>query len=611
MARLLLLCVLLLGIGGCKRGGTTHRGPFVQVVAASHHTCLLGSDGAAKCFGGDTTTMPTMRPVPLEKLSSIATGERFACGIRSSDGSALCWGDCSAGTCDPPAGEYARLVLGHQGGGCGFKQDARVVCWGNPNPEFRPPTEQLASEGLLDLAFGTGFAIAIRKDGSLAVWVDNEGLDLGAAEMKKNAPTGSFRKVVANDVSACAVQADGTRTNCWKRGAPYRGLVAFTGMQNVPTVDISADSKAGCLLMRKAGGPDRGSAYCGGDTGGRELGNRSGAFVGVANGRTHACALTVNGDVECWGDDLFNAVSGRSRWPSAKDTSSEAEPKVIAAGSRRMDRLRTVLAGTPDEQAFSEVYGIVSGREYPGLPPWRDEHEKEEATTEALRSLEKWPDALRSAPLNSREVIDSGVVAPSTRLLRRIQFYRDDDANSEANLLAKSPHMADLRQIVVTRSCCDLLKPFTGSTEVRALHVVEVNDSPIFDETWNRLTAAPAFAGLERLALSSIKIRAVDLGVVLDGTPGRALHDLELRKIANGSELLRDVLSPRKTILKQLTSLALHDCFLRDPSAETLANAADLKGLATLDLRKNQFSATGRKTILGAPQFHSTRVLFD
>lgn len=608
MARLLLLGVLLLGMSGCKRGGPTHRGPFAQVVAASHHTCLLESGGAAKCFGGDTTTMPTMRPVPIEKLSSIATGERFVCGIRSSDAAIACWGDCSTGTCDPPAGEYVRLVLGRQGGGCGFKRDSRVVCWGNPNPEFRPPAEQLASEGLLDLAFGLGFAIAIRKDGSLAVWVDNEGLDLGATEMKKNAPSGSFRKVVANDTTACAVRADSTRTDCWARGAPSHGFVAFSGMRNVPTVDISADSKAGCLLMRTAGGPDRGSAYCGGDTGGRDLGNSRGEFVGVANGRSHACALTISGDVQCWGSDLFNAVSGRSTWPSA---SSEVVPKVILAGSRRMERLRTVLAGTPDEQAFSEVYGIVSGRKYPGLPPWRDEHEKEEATTEALRSLEKWPDALRSAPLNSREVIDNGVVAPSTRLLRRIQFYRDDNANSEANLLAKSPHMADLRQIVVTRSCCDLLKPFTGSTEVRALHVVEVNDSPIFDETWNRLTAAPAFAGLERLALSSIKIRAVDLGVVLDGTPGRALHDLELRKIANGSELLRDVLSPRKTILKQLTSLALHECFLRDPSAETLANAADLKGLTTLDLRKNQFSATGRKTILDAPQFHSTRVLFD
>ncbi len=284
---------------------------------------------------------------------------------------------------------------------------------------------------------------------------------------------------------------------------------------------------------------------------------------------------------------------------------------MIATESPRMARLRAVLAGQPGEQPFREVFGIVAGAEYPGLPAWRDENEREQATTESLRALEKWDVAFRKVPLNSRFVIDKGVVNSTVRLLRRIEFYRDDDANSDANLLAASPYMRDLRQVVVIRSCCNLLKPFTGSTEVRALRVVEVTNSSISDETWNRIALAPGFALLERLSLHDLDVWPAGLARALDGTPGRALRDLELWDVPQGRELLRDVLLPRKGIVSQLTSLALVRCYLRDEHADALARASDLRGLHTLDLRKNEISAKARKAILDAPQFRSTRVIFD
>ena len=232
--------------------------------------------------------------------------------------------------------------------------------------------------------------------------------------------------------------------------------------------------------------------------------------------------------------------------------------------------------------------------------------------TEALRVLENWDDAFRSCSPNSRWLIDKGVATPLARLCRKVHFYRDDNANTEAYALATSPHTRDLRQIVVTRSCCDLLSPFAASTTtVRALRVVEVHDSPIGDEGWNLLPSAPAFASVERLSLSNIMVPARELARVLDGTPGRALRDLELRSVSYAGELVREVLLPRKTIVKQLTSLAVNSCFLRDADAETFARASDLRGLHTLDLRGNEISARGRKAILDAPQFRSTRVLFD
>jgi hypothetical protein len=294
------------------RDSTVHSGTYSAVVAANNHTCLLRIDGTARCFGGDDSITSDWVKTPKTKFSSIATAERFVCGITATSGAIECWGNCVGDACKPPSGKFLRVALTDEGG-CGWINAHSVTCWGTSSvlQDITP----LEAGNLKRLAFGRDFAVGIRTDHTLVE------MQPDVPHETQPPPAGEFAEIVANITTACALRLDGNKIECWRpMGVPGPaenftggGQPEFLGMRNVPTVELSANTYAGCMILRQRFGPASGGAHCSGFTNYAGPTSMSGSFTQIANGSAHACALAVSGQVTCWGRDTFRPVSGTGR----------------------------------------------------------------------------------------------------------------------------------------------------------------------------------------------------------------------------------------------------------------------------------------------------------
>jgi hypothetical protein len=301
-------CFVLVLAAGCDRkaADAQHNGKFVEVVARGSHTCALDTDGHARCWGGDNRVGAQWRTTPTDRFATIATGHRFACGIRKDDGAVSCWGDCVGQTCSAPAGRFARLALA-AGGGCALADDGRATCWGQANPEFQELPPDLDSAPLRELEFGYFFASAILPDGTLRVWSTNPPNEY-TKPILDGVPSGAFRRITSNTTTACALKdADGGAV-CWSN----KSAADAPSVATLPVLDVALHNTAGCMIVRSDIAQPRGWISCVGIDGkpsGRE-------FVRVAVGRAHGCGLDSRGGLTCWGDDKFGQSSGRApnRW---------------------------------------------------------------------------------------------------------------------------------------------------------------------------------------------------------------------------------------------------------------------------------------------------------
>ena len=135
--------------------GTVPASVRFTAITTGGHSCALGDDGHAYCWGynhngqlgtGDTTDQVPSVVVAGEipagvRLTAISAGEMHTCGL-GSDQRAYCWGWNIAGELGnggPPAGStvpvrvpgrYRQLTTGSYDT-CAVRRDRRVSCWGS------------------------------------------------------------------------------------------------------------------------------------------------------------------------------------------------------------------------------------------------------------------------------------------------------------------------------------------------------------------------------------------------------------------------------------------------------------------------------------------------
>lgn len=285
---------------------------FTMLSAGFEHSCAVRTDGAAMCWGSagagrlgnevDTGTFDSPQLVAGgHTFTVVATGELSTCGVRASDGAALCWGwggNGRLGNGETTAQAYTtpQLVLDDHvfstvttglSHGCGIRAtDGAALCWGNAGSgrlgngettgEFSTP--QLVSG---DLEFST---ISGRSGHTCALTVDGAGYCWGSAISGR----------LGNNVTA----------DDFPTPQPVVGGLTLTG--------IAAGNLGGCAIA--VGG----AAYCWGSSASGRLGNGddSGTIyaapvlvlgnhvftettAGVSFG-SHACAVSAEGGF-CWG----------------------------------------------------------------------------------------------------------------------------------------------------------------------------------------------------------------------------------------------------------------------------------------------------------------------
>ncbi len=301
-----------------------------QGEAGGAHTCALLTDGRVGCWGsnstgqlgtGTTDGVGTLVMVTapggeadLGDIREITAGQTHTCAL-SSGGGVTCWGSnfsgqLGDGTTDDRAEPATVEAVG--GGGelsavrqvvagafhtCALSTTGRVSCWGaNGSGQLGDgtTTNRTAPAAVLDaagdeltnvthLSAGSFHTCAVLGTGRIACWGNNFFGQLGdGTTSDRTAPVtvidgdgdgqlAGGRQAAAGSFHTC-VLTNQNRVHCW--GANFSGQLgdgsATDADRPVPVVD-----------------------------GESQLSN----IKEIASGANHACALTLNGQVRCWGAD--------------------------------------------------------------------------------------------------------------------------------------------------------------------------------------------------------------------------------------------------------------------------------------------------------------------
>lgn len=314
------------GSGGS--GGASGSGAGVAEVAlGATHTCAVSTVGEVKCWGandqgqlgqGNTEPigddeLPSSAPVVDVggKVAEVACGFSHTC-VLLEDKSVKCWGANSFGQLgygntntigddEVPSGigavslgEGALQVVAGRDFSCALLESGAVRCW-----------------GARTAALGLGMLVVVGDDETPTA-VDP--LDVG----------GNVTALAAGFFHVCAVLESGG-VNCWGDAGPAGRQMQVIGDDESPAAAGTLD--VGASVSFVAGGPQHtcavtaeGTVRCWGANDRRQLGYDSPDSIGddeapsaagdvplaastvaLGVGRSHSCAQTSSGDVECWG----------------------------------------------------------------------------------------------------------------------------------------------------------------------------------------------------------------------------------------------------------------------------------------------------------------------
>jgi alpha-tubulin suppressor-like RCC1 family protein len=286
-----------------------------MTVAASgwEHTCALTSAGGVVCWGrnnfgqlGDGTTIDRATPAPVSGLASgviaITAGEGHACAL-TEVGSLLCWGE----------------------NGHGQLGDGSVTGRTTPTGVYG------LGSGVAAVAAGSDFTCAMTTAGGVLCWGNNDTGNLGDGTQDDahtpRAVSGLGSGAISIDAGqrhACAALTGGGAV-CWgenQYGQLGDGTVAFKATPTVVTglsggIDMLAAGRTHTCALTALGGVecwgrnDRGQVGDGTTTNRLTPAAVSGLASGVVSlsaGDDYTCALTALGGVACWGQNAYGQL---------------------------------------------------------------------------------------------------------------------------------------------------------------------------------------------------------------------------------------------------------------------------------------------------------------
>jgi alpha-tubulin suppressor-like RCC1 family protein len=273
--------------------------PFAQVDAGSDHTCGIGTDGMAYCWGlndvrqigtlssdtcvaegGFPDDLPCLRePFAIGPFETVAAGSSHTCAL-DANGFAWCWGSdkngqlgrggppptegpcgiepntffCSASPVAVAQGRRYRSIDADGDATCAVTLDGDAYCWGRGNAgvlgdgitsshDRREPTLVVGGHKWAQVDVGS---CGVSEDGRTFCWGNgrdgqfgNGTFDIPASGTPVEVDTiVQFRQVSSNGLNACAT--DGINAHCWGNN--------LFGENGVPaTVDCSgSDEEPDC-----------------------------------------------------------------------------------------------------------------------------------------------------------------------------------------------------------------------------------------------------------------------------------------------------------------------------------------------------------------------------
>lgn len=368
---------------------------FIQISAGTWHTCGIADDNQAYCWGngdrgqlGDGTEasylvpMPVTNPAGVTGFTQISSARQHTCGM-GDDGNAYCWGEGDYGRLGngsysdetlpalvpPPAGVLFTSVKSGYYHSCATANDNNIYCWGwggwgavgiVTDTVVYDPTQVTNPPGVTLTTLSTGWYhnCSIGSDSQAYCWGDGayDQLGNGSTDDKftpypVTLPDGvsGFAEVTAGWWHSCAVTPD-EEAYCWgyNDGRIGNGALADEPLpvQVIDSQIVSCDLEF-CVppigqissgTAHSCGIGEDGKVYCWGSGANGRLGNGGLAdqtyptrvtvpvgldnFTVVSSGDKHSCAVGNNGNAYCWG-------SGANGRLGNGGTTDEASPVVV------------------------------------------------------------------------------------------------------------------------------------------------------------------------------------------------------------------------------------------------------------------------------------------
>jgi len=332
---------------------------FTVVSAGGYHTCGVTASDAGYCWGdngsgdlGSGTTPDSAIPVPVTAVgghtfATASTGNHFTCAL-TTNGAAYCWGDNSSGqlgngtttnsttpVAAAPGITFATISAGlsHT---CGVTPRGTAYCWGlNDNGQLGNGTTTNSSAAVAvsgGITFATVSAggrhtCGVDSSAKAFCWGFNGTGQLGDGSTANSsvplAVSGviSFAAVSAGSSHTCGVDRGGTAL-CWGFNGNGELGDGSTSNRSTPVVVGGAllhfaNVSAGGSASHTCGVDTSGNALCWGFNGQGQLGNGtttnsatpvpvSGGitFARVSGGASHTCGVTGRGAAYCWGHNM-------------------------------------------------------------------------------------------------------------------------------------------------------------------------------------------------------------------------------------------------------------------------------------------------------------------
>jgi alpha-tubulin suppressor-like RCC1 family protein len=324
------------------------RVPHARVAGGSHVSCLVHSDGAAHCWGGlefDELRLSDDRlSIAGVRWNSLSVGLHNLCGVDVT-GAAWCLGQNPTGqlgngttvasttSAVRVAGGLAFVGVSVGGHSCGITIDGSAWCWGqgdngqlgnDSNISSTVPVQVAGALTFRSLSAGLLHTCGISSDGRAWCWGSNELAEFGDSKFpvvhKPLVMAGEvrFETVGAGYTHTCAL-ATGGAAYCWGQNEvgqlgdgthhDHRTPVRVPGGQRFVSLVTGITGGYNCGLTAE------GSAWCWGLNNYGQLGNGSKSdsssrpvavsgglkFVSISAGRFHACGVTGDDAVWCWG----------------------------------------------------------------------------------------------------------------------------------------------------------------------------------------------------------------------------------------------------------------------------------------------------------------------
>ncbi len=324
---------------------------FAQVAAATDRSCAIDEDGGVLCWGLDLldadrrAAVLAPRRVPgVESALSVAIGEAYACALIEGAG-LQCWGLTPLAVSEqgalpePPfflsgSGDVTDFALS-PGRVCGVLTNGSVRCWGimtDPGDCFEPGMTVVDGFDVPGVSDATTVVVSgratcfTRTDGSSSCWLGLAGelFDLpfsDAVRLSAAQSDGCF----SAQASFCAVTSSGA-VDC---------VDGFSMDELGPVVRIhEADPPATAIAWRAT--PEdycvevaTGALWC------KAAGGEVIAAEQVAVSQTHACALSSQATLSCWGSNEWGALGLDipSRFSHAQMVESLSGATTLATGN--------------------------------------------------------------------------------------------------------------------------------------------------------------------------------------------------------------------------------------------------------------------------------------